>query len=143
MEDKRLVKVQFYDQDIGYENIWVLPLGDGTYCLQNPPFFIYDIALNDVVAAVPDEDCFVHFLRVVRRSGNRTLRARSDFLLQDSEFMSKVKRGLCEMQCQVEAYRNRLLAISVPQEADLHSVMAYLAEMGLAWEYGCPSELNT
>ncbi len=54
MEDVKSVKVQFYDPVVGYENIWATPLGDGTYRLENPPFFVYDVSFDDVVSAIPN-----------------------------------------------------------------------------------------
>jgi hypothetical protein len=137
------VKVQFYDQETGYENIWALPLGDGTYCLENPPFFIYDISLHDIVAAVPDENGVLQFLSIVARSGNKTLRARSDALLQSPMFRSQVKAELLTMGCCVEEHRHRLLSISVPSSTDMAKVIDYLTTNRLSWEYGCPSGLNT
>jgi Domain of unknown function (DUF4265) len=142
MSDNSLVAVQFYDDEIGYENIWALPLGDGTYCLENPPFFVYDVSLNDLVAAAPDEDGALRFQSVVRRSGNSTLRARSDSL-KDLTFRSKVEADLKEMGCVVEEHRERLLAISVPPTANLEKVTAYLTRMRLSWEHGYPSQSNT
>jgi hypothetical protein len=76
MNDAETVKVQFYDPAIGCENIWAAPLGDGLYRLENPPFFVYDISLDNVVAAAPNEHGLLQFLTVIRRSGNKTLRAR-------------------------------------------------------------------
>ncbi len=142
-QGRPLVRVQFYDPEIGYENIWALPLGDGTYRLENPPFFIYDISLNDVVAAVPDEDGVLQFLNVVGRSGSRTVRARSDSLLSEPSFKSKVEVTLRGMGCQTEDHRDKLLSINVPPATDIEKVTSYLTAMGLSWEYGYPARLNT
>jgi uncharacterized protein DUF4265 len=139
----RLVMVQFYDPAVGYENLWALPVGDGAYRLENPPFFIYDIALNDVVAATPNEDGILQFLTVVRRSGNKTLRARSESLLSNATFRLKVEQDLREMGCDVEQHRDRLLAISVLPTSDLEKVTTYLTGIGLSWEYGYPASANS
>jgi hypothetical protein len=143
MEDVKSVKVQFYDPVIGYENIWAVPVGDGMYRLENPPFFIYDISLDDVVSAIPDEDGFPQFLTVVRRSGNRTLRARSKALVGDPARRSNIENDLKKMGCIAEEHRERLLAINVPPDIDLVAVTSYLTESGLSWEYGSPSNMNT
>jgi len=141
--EAQLVKIQFYDPEVGYENIWALPLGNGAYQLENPPFFIYDIAAGDAVAAVADADGVLQFLRVVSRSGNRTLRARSDDLLRDARFKSRVFTELGNMRCQTEAHGNTLLSINIPPDVDLATVERYLTAAGLNWEYGFPAELNT
>lgn len=55
--------------------MWARPLGDDAYELQNVPFHAYDLNYLDVVEAVaasPDRKPSV--IRVVRRSGHRTLR---------------------------------------------------------------------
>jgi hypothetical protein len=138
---KDLVKVQFYDADIGYESIWASPVGDGTYRLENSPFFVYGVSLDDVVAATRVEED-IQFLAVVSHSGNRTLRTRSDSMFQETQFRSKVEHHLQNMGCRVENHRNRLLSINVPPEVDLEEVAAYLTGLSLAWEYGFPEELN-
>jgi hypothetical protein len=143
MNDTETVKVQFYDPAIGYENIWAAPLGEGTYRLENPPFFVYDIALDDIVAAVPNEDGLLQFLTLIKRSGNRTLRARSKALIGDSVLRSNIEKHLQKMGCVVEEHRERLLAISVPPKAHLPEITSYLTAVGLSWEFGYPAEQNT
>jgi Domain of unknown function (DUF4265) len=140
--ERRLVKVRFYDPVVGYENIWAIPLEDGTYRLGNPPFFIYGVAMNDVVAAMPDEHGALQFLNVLRRSGHKTLRARSKLLHGDQGFRNRTKQELRQMGCEVEEHRERLLAISVPPTATLDQITSYLTANQLSWEYGYPSELN-
>jgi len=143
MSEIELVKVQFYDPAIGYENIWAAPVGDGNYRLENPPFFIYDISLNDVVSATPNENGLLQFLTVVRRSGNVTLRARSTALIGDQVRRADIEDRLRQMGCTVEEHRERLLAISVPSKDLLSDVTSYLTHIGLSWEYGSPSGMNT
>lgn len=143
VQEKPLVTVQFYDPETGYENIWALPLGDGTYRLENPPFFIYDISLSDVVAALPDEEGVLQFLSVVRHSGNRTVRARSDDSLKDPGFRSTLLANLRGFGCQTEEHRDTLLSINVPPEIEINKVTSYLTASGLSWEYGSPAGLNT
>lgn len=112
------------------------------YRLENPPFFIYDISLNDVVSAVPDQGGILQFLSVVGRSGNRTVRARSDDLLKDPSFRSAVFAHLHSVGCQTEEHRDTLLSINVPPKVDIKEVTSYLTASGLSWEYGSPAELN-
>lgn len=137
-----MVKVQFYDSEIGYENTWAAPLGDGTYRLENPPFFIYNVSLNDIVAATPDEDGWLQFLTVVRRSGNVTLRARSAALIGDPARRAEIENHLRRLGCVVEEHRERLLAISVPPTVHPEDISSYLTKIGLSWEYGYPSGQN-
>jgi len=71
-----LVKAQFYDKDVGYENLWAAPLGDNLYRLESIPFFIYGISLHDVVLGLPNEEGILVFSELIKPSGNKTLRAR-------------------------------------------------------------------
>src|SRR5437868_15163167 len=91
-ESKQYVKIQFYDQDVGYENLLGIPLGDDLYRLESIPFFIYDISLHDIVTAKPDQAGRLQFLKVVRSSGNTTLRARKSPSFSQIERVSLLKR---------------------------------------------------
>jgi|SRR5579859_3562828 len=51
------------------------PLGQGTYVLDNSPFYAYDVSLEDTIAASMQDGCLV-FERVVRRGGHSTYRVR-------------------------------------------------------------------
>jgi hypothetical protein len=75
---EHVAKIRFYDPAIGYESLWALPIGEAQYRLENLPFFIYDIAVGDVITASKDDSGDLHFLTVMEGSNNRTLRARSD-----------------------------------------------------------------
>jgi hypothetical protein len=138
-----LVKIQFYDPAIGYENLWAQPLGEGRYRLANIPFFVYDITKHDIVGATHNERGELSFLAVLERSGSRTLRARSEELIGRPVIRSEIVACLKEMGCAVEIHRDRLLAIDLPPVVNLQKVADYLTSMQLSWEYGSPSHLNT
>ena len=142
MAEQSLVKVQFYDADVGYENLWAARINSDQYQLASIPFFIYGIALGDVVIAQPDEDGRLHFTRAAAHSGNRTLRARSDDIINDSNRREGIVAGLKALGCEVEVHRSRLLAISVPPNIDIEVVTDCLTSNGLSWEYGYPENLN-
>ncbi|HET6251966.1 MAG TPA: DUF4265 domain-containing protein [Tepidisphaeraceae bacterium] len=142
-ESNILVKVQFYDSIVGYENLWALPLGGSHYRIENVPFFIYDIAFGDVVEASLTDTGVLRFSNVFARSTNRTLRARSDALITDSPRSSRIAASLEELGCRVEIHHDRLLAINVPVGVNLKRVTDLLANAGLDWEYGSPAGSNT
>ena len=59
----------------GGEAMWAKPLGDDLYELRNNPFFAYGLNFLDVVHAIARApDLKPSVLRVVRRSGHRTIR---------------------------------------------------------------------
>ena len=59
------------------ESLWAVPLVEGGYQIDNVPWYVRDIACGDVVAAAPGDDGRLFFTgRILRRSGNRTMRVR-------------------------------------------------------------------
>jgi hypothetical protein len=59
----------------GGETLWARQLGEDLYELRDIPFYSYGLNLGDVVQAVPPAPHLKpQVLRVVRRSGHRTLR---------------------------------------------------------------------
>jgi hypothetical protein len=142
MAGQGLVKVQFYDADVGYENLWAAKLNADQYRLESIPFFIYGIARGDLVTAQPDKDGRLQFIRVVAQSGNRTLRARSDDLINDADRCNLIVEGLKGLGCDVEVHRSRLIAINLPPTVSLEAVANYLITNDLSWEYGHPQNLN-
>jgi hypothetical protein len=142
-KEKELVKVQFYDPDIGYENLWATELEKGRYRIESIPFFIYDISRDDIIAASPDDDGKLKFGRVLKPSGNRTLRARSEDFVEDTRLRRKITATLKKHGCDVEELRSRLLAIHVPHSVELRTITEYLTnDARVQWEYGNPVDLN-
>ena|SRR5438876_5416359 len=76
MSDKsELVKVQLSGPDGDVETLWAKPVGDDLYELDNTPWYAYGVSWKDVIEARPAEpDAFPEFIRVVRKSGYRTIR---------------------------------------------------------------------
>jgi hypothetical protein len=143
MAKKRLVKVQFYDSDVGYENLWSEPIGDGLYRLENTPFFVYGISRGDVVVAEPDEEGRLQFIKIREKSGNRTLRVRSDRFPKSPRFRNQVRTKLSQLGADSEELRNRLLAINVLKGASLTPITDFLTEEAkVSWEYGDPVSMN-
>jgi hypothetical protein len=59
----------------GGESFWAKPLGDDLYELRNSPWFAYNLHFMDVVfAQPPTPDKKPEIIKVVRRSGHKTLR---------------------------------------------------------------------
>jgi len=135
--------VQFYDPDIGYENLWAEAVAGRLYRLESVPFFIYGVSRDDVVAVKPDVEGRLQFVEVKKQSGNRTLRARSDRFLRSSKFRNQVKTELSKLGADSEELRHRLLAINVPKGTDLIPITDYLTHTAkVSWEYGNPEGMN-
>jgi Domain of unknown function (DUF4265) len=143
--EKEWVKIQFYDPDVGYENLWACPLDGDLYRIESGPYFIYGVSLHDVVRARPDQEGWLQFLEVTRASANRTLRIRPEtFALADEQGKDTLKR-LQAFGCKTEVLEPRLIAVNVPSDADLSEITDYLAAYGIPWEYANPTfeELET
>lgn len=142
MVESQLVTIQFYDPDVGYENLWAESVGGEHYQLKSVPFFIYGIAVDDVVRAIPDHDGRLQYTNTFGHSGNRTLRARSELFLMDRKILERVIQWLEAEGCDAETLNDRVVAINVPPSLDLEGITNYLTESNLSWEFGCPEELN-
>lgn len=69
------VKVQFIDDEGNVETLWAYPLGDDRYRLDNTPWFADRVSYGDIIEArAPEPGEFPLFIRVVEKSGFRTLR---------------------------------------------------------------------
>ena len=142
-KEQEPVQIQFYDPDIGYENLWANRLGKNKYRIESIPFFIYGVSRHDIVAASPDDEGRLQFGKVLERSGNRTLRARSGDFIADAQFRKKVTKTLKELGSDVEELRSRLLAVNVPADVNLQTVTNYLTnDAKVSWEYGSPESMN-
>lgn len=138
-----LEKVQFYDPDVGYENLWATRMNDRRYRIESIPFFIYGISVGDVITATPDKEGRLQFRRVVKRSGHRTLRARSDSFVRSAVYRKKVIGALKKLGSEIEVLGPRLLAIDVSPAVDLEAVTDFLTnDSNVSWEYGHPENLN-
>lgn len=140
----KLVKIQFYDPVIGYENLWAVPVTKRNFKIESIPFFVYGISRDDIVSAAQDKEGRLQFRKVIKHSQNRTLRARSDDFITNSSLKKRVIAALRGLGSDVEELRSRLLAINVPQNRCLESVTDYLTNKArINWEFGNPEDLNT
>jgi hypothetical protein len=121
------------------ETLWASEIGPNLYQLDNSPFFAYGISWQDVVEARPGEAEILEYVRIVRKSGNRTVRVIFvDCRLYDDQAQDVLRR-IRELGCSYEGMQPRLVSINVPPEASLESLAAFLTEAsGLQWEYADP-----
>ena len=106
------------------ESLWVLPLGEGLFQVDNIPFFAWDIALGDVVAAELEEGMW-RFRKVVHRSGHATLR----LIIYDVAEVPAVIERFAMLGCLSErSHIPGLIALDVPPSTPWTEVSRLLAE---------------
>ena len=133
MSEPELTKIAFTDSEGGVETLWAFDLGGGQYQLDSTPWFQYGVSYQDVVSATLRDE-LLHFVQVLKKSGYRTLRVRSDTTVPSALLDMLVALG-----CKYEGANPSFIAIDVPANVELHAATALLVQSGLEWEYGDPT----
>jgi hypothetical protein len=82
------------------ETLWATALGNDEYKLDNSPFYAYSISWKDTVCAPVDEsEGLPTFIRVVKKSGHRTIRVIFDPPVQEGNESDIVLPGLVSLDC--------------------------------------------
>jgi hypothetical protein len=132
--DDPTAKIALRGPDGEIETLWASDLGCGHYRLDNTPWYAYGISWQDVVEARPDEQGQLQFVKVVSKSGNRTVRITSEQPFTD-EWLEKV----ASLGATYEGANRRYIGINVPQELGLEVVTSFLIDEGVEWEYADPT----
>jgi hypothetical protein len=118
------------------ERLWAVPMEDGTWLIDNTPFFTRDVSSGDRIAVTSDDTglCFSH---VVQRGGHSTMRV----VLFGPEHRDELRSGLVARGCGMElSHLPNLLSVDLPPEASLEGVRTFLrigAESG-KWDWEEP-----
>jgi Domain of unknown function (DUF4265) len=133
---KVVFRVPEEDGSVRVETLWATSLGDDQYKIDNSPFYAYGVSWEDVVyAPVDPEDGRPTFLRVVSKSGNRTVRVIFDPPVQDGNESDRVLQGLVALGCTYEGANRGYMSVNVPPELSLAAVRDYLVEQDAQWEH--------
>jgi hypothetical protein len=142
-EDERLVKVVLRVEDgasVYVETPWARQVGPNEYELDNLPWYAYGISLGDAFEATPEaDDPRPHLRRVLRKSGNRTIRIILAAPADESGEGAAVLKTLIDMGCSYEGANRRFMAVNIPQAVPLEGVAAYLTTAGVQWEHADPT----
>jgi hypothetical protein len=135
------VKVTMSDDDGFTETAWAVRLEPGIdhFRLDNSPFYAYRVSADDVVEGAFVAEGFYDFVRVVKRSGNRTVRLMFGEAKADTPYGQGVLDGVIRLGCSYEGMFNTVMSITVPPTVDLDDVAGYLISTGLTWEYADPT----
>ena len=129
--EKILLSVETWGGDQN-ELLWCKKLDDSKYQLKNLPFYAYDLSYDDVVVASVIKE-FLAAELVAERSGHSTYRV---FATNADMFFANWER-FSKLGCTFEKATERLFAIDVPPQTDVHSVYQALeeGENGGVWEF--------
>jgi hypothetical protein len=135
------VKVRTSDDDGFTETAWAVRVAPGTdhFRLDNSPFYAYRVSTDDVVEGQFVAEGFYDFVRVVERSGNRTVRLMFEDEKADTPTGKRVLDGVVALGCSYEGMFNTVMSITVPPTVNLNDVARYLTSTGLRWEYADPT----
>ena len=142
MVDRPNTKIALHGPDGEVETLWAFDLGGGQYRLDNLPWYAYRVSLGDVIEAAADDNGQLQMLRVVRKSGNRTLRLffnGADLHTNWPEEIQDIMDWLVEHGCSYEGANRRYQAVNVPPAVNLGSVATFLTEADVRWEYADPA----
>jgi Domain of unknown function (DUF4265) len=101
------------------ETLWVNPIGNGKYVLENSPFFANGLSYKDTVYAEYDEnEGFPVFKEVIERSKHSTYRI---FLSEGKSYeeFEKYFDPLFEIGCTYEGMHNTHFSVDVPAKTDV------------------------
>jgi hypothetical protein len=126
---KRPIKVYFdlEPDENGYppartEFLWCIPTQRGTYTVDNIPFFVRDISLEDEISAHQVGRLF-QFSGIVRKSRNSTVRV----LMKKPEKTGVVRETLDRFGCGTELMDElSLITVSMPPNSNIAEALAFL-----------------
>jgi hypothetical protein len=107
-----------------WERLWANRLSDGSYEIDNLPFYVRDISLGDRVSAV-ERDGELHFDKLLLRSRNSIVRVRVRNLEQ-VELIRQELRGI-GVESELSDLPG-LFAALLPSDVDVQKVLEFLDE---------------
>ena len=137
---KVLFRIPREDGAADVETLWAYDLGNDQYRLDNSPFYAYSVSCGDDVYAPTDPDeGFPTFEKVLKKSGNRTIRIVLDQSAEPGNRGDAILKGLRELGCDYEGANRRYISVNLPPGIDLANVSAFLIGKGVQWEHADPS----
>ena len=134
-ESDERVRIGFTDDEGDTEAIWGSPLDGNKYRLEGNPFFAYGVSVGDTVEA-KEEDGLLRFVKVVEKSGNRTIRV---FTSEGEDSTNQFFKKIGKLGCRYEGLNARMFAVIVPESVDMKTLTDFLRKSDLEWEYADPT----
>ncbi len=130
MSNEGLVKVHVSLPNhwmIAGESMWAQSLGNNVYKLENVPFFSYGLNFKDEVEAYPDKDDILEVSKVVKPSGNKTIRIVFDKTVErksQDNYINTIK----ELDCSLERWDDTYLSVNIREGANFDAIYDQLDE---------------
>jgi len=139
-DSKVLFRVPKDNGSAEVETLWATALGNDEYKLDNSPFYAYSVSWEDIVyAPIDPAESRPTFVRVVKKSGHRTIRITFDPPVQDGNESDQVLRGLVSLGCSYEGANRSYMSVDVPPNVELEQVRRYLIAQEAQWEHADPT----
>lgn len=139
--DEGYVKIYFQQGEL-VETLWAKPLGNQRYGLDNSPFYAYSVSWQDIVeAAANTQDGALEFVKVLKKSGYRTVRLILHNVAMESPEGVRLLAPLLQLGCRYEGLYSKLISVSIPPIAVFEEVVEYiksLSQLDVDWEYADP-----
>ncbi|KXZ71272.1 DUF4265 domain-containing protein [Acinetobacter venetianus] len=139
--------VDYFDKnnkELAKEIIWGEKFDDNQYFVRSIPFFIPNIAFDDLIE-VEKEDEIVYFSDLIKVSNNSTVRV--IFFEDDPKGIDEFLKGVESYSSQWEKFTSKpYYAINVPKEVNYKTLKTYLEkyERGFFdYEESCLSEKHS
>ena len=141
LADQGYVKLEMRDPDGFVETAWAqrTDRDRDEFRLDNNPFYAYRVSADDVVEGELIAPGMYRFVRVVRPSGNRSIRVAFETFRADEPEAEPILEGLKSLGCDYEGMFSRVVAINIPPDVDLGAVADFLTGTGIPWEYANPT----
>ncbi len=136
---ENFAKIKFVEGD-DVETLWAVALDNNLFRLDNSPFYAYDVSWQDILEATEIAEGFYEFVRVVEKSGNRTVRIIFQNFSGNDGQGKQILSDIKNLGCSYEGANSKLISITIPSTVDFDSVVNYLSERNdLNCEYADPS----
>ncbi|MDY7233259.1 DUF4265 domain-containing protein [Hyalangium rubrum] len=100
------------------ETLWAIRVGNGLFQIDNIPFFVHGIAVNDIVSATPEEGVF-RYKEVVQPSGHGTIR----LIVSETSDVQAVRDLFRQLGCSSElSHLPHVIAVDVPPSVSLQEL---------------------
>ena len=117
------------------ETVWAIPQKKSLYKIVNTPFFAYGISWGDIIEAKPDSTGILIFNKIVKKSGNRTIRVADP----KNDLPNELIEGAKKLGCSVEGANRKYICIDIPPKVEIERVINYLSSNGYQWEHADPT----